>query len=121
METLEALLTRRSIRHYTSAPVSEDLVKTLLKAAMFAPSASNGQPWHFVVIRYHALLDAIPKFHPNWPFWCAGRSILPSLRIGWWIVLLPLRTCFWQLTPVGWARSGWGLLLARNACRGCAP
>jgi nitroreductase len=62
---MEAILTRRSIRQYTSQPVPEQLVKHLLEAAMSAPSAGNEQPWQFVVIRDRQTLDAIPTAHPN--------------------------------------------------------
>jgi nitroreductase len=65
MDTFEALFNRRSIRQYTQQAVPDELVQTLLKAAMYAPSASNGQPWHFVVIRDRSTLDAIPSFHPH--------------------------------------------------------
>jgi nitroreductase len=64
METIEAIYTRRSIRKYTSRPVSEEIIHELLTAAMYAPSAGNQQPWHFVVIRDRQTLDAIPEFHP---------------------------------------------------------
>jgi nitroreductase len=64
METLEAIFTRRSIRKFTGQEVPETIVETLLKAAMYAPSAKNEQPWHFVVIRRRATLDEIQKFHP---------------------------------------------------------
>ncbi len=64
METIEAIMTRRSVRKYTSQEVSEEQVEQLLRAGMQAPSANNGQPWHFVVIRDRAILDEIPKFHP---------------------------------------------------------
>lgn len=64
METIEAICTRRSIRKYTSQPVSEEIIHELLAAAMYAPSAGNQQPWHFVVIRARQILDAIPEFHP---------------------------------------------------------
>ena len=63
MDAMEAILTRRSVRKYTSQTVSDDLVKKLLEAAMAAPSAGNEQPWHFVVITDRAALDEIPKFH----------------------------------------------------------
>jgi nitroreductase len=65
METIEAILTRRSIRKYTNQPVADDLVRQLLTAAMYAPSARNEQPWHFVVIRDHKILDEVPSFHPH--------------------------------------------------------
>lgn len=41
---------RRSIRRYRPEPVPEGVVWELLRAAAFAPSAHNRQPWRFVVI-----------------------------------------------------------------------
>jgi nitroreductase len=64
METVEAILTRRSIRKYTDQPVPDELVAGLLRAAMAAPSAGNQQPWHFIVARDRALLEGIAAFHP---------------------------------------------------------
>lgn len=64
MEAMEAILSRRSIRKYESKPVSAELVHQLLDAAMNAPSSSNGQPWHFIVIDDRKVLEEIPKFHP---------------------------------------------------------
>jgi nitroreductase len=55
---------RRSIRKYSNQAVSDEQVKTLLEAAMCAPSAGNEQPWHFVVIKNRDLLDEVPKYHP---------------------------------------------------------
>jgi len=40
------------------------VLEELLKAAMYAPSAGNCQPWHFVVIKDRKILDEIPRFHP---------------------------------------------------------
>ena len=64
MDALEAILSRRSIRRYGREPVSEAMIRQLLEAAMSAPSAGNGQPWQFVVIRDRRILDEIPNFHP---------------------------------------------------------
>jgi len=64
MDAMEAILSRRSIRRYTGEPVPEELIKELLEAAMSAPSASNEQPWQFVIIDDRRILDEIPKFHP---------------------------------------------------------
>jgi len=63
MDVYEAIYGRRSIRGYTSQPISEDVVQELLKAAMAAPSAGNEQPWQFVVISDRQTLDAIPEYH----------------------------------------------------------
>ena len=65
MDLYEALHTRRSIRSYADAPVTDDELDALLRAAMAAPSAGNAQPWHFVVITDRATLDAIPDIHPH--------------------------------------------------------
>jgi nitroreductase len=65
MDVIKAILTRRSIRRYTSEPVTEAEVEKLLAAAMAAPSAGNQQPWHFVVIRERDTLNAVPEFHPH--------------------------------------------------------
>ncbi len=64
MEAMEAILTRRSIRKYSSGVVTDEQVHDLLNSAMSAPSSSNGQPWHFIVIDDRRILDDIPRFHP---------------------------------------------------------
>lgn len=62
---MKVILTRRSIRRYTSKPVAEEIIKELLNAAMSAPSAGNQQPWEFIVITDRKLLDEIPHVHPH--------------------------------------------------------
>lgn len=47
----DAIRARRSIRSFTDTPVSEDALKRMLEAAVCAPSASNRQPWRFLVVR----------------------------------------------------------------------
>ena len=64
MDAIEAILSRRSIRKYTGQKIPESLVEELLKAAMSAPSATNKQPWSFIVINEREILDKIPAFHP---------------------------------------------------------
>jgi coenzyme F420-0:L-glutamate ligase/coenzyme F420-1:gamma-L-glutamate ligase len=44
------LTARRTVRFYTNARVPADLVRTLIEAAICAPSAHNAQPTRFVVI-----------------------------------------------------------------------
>lgn len=47
---LRAILARRSIRRYDGRPVPQPLLEQLLKAASWAPSAHNRQPWRFAVV-----------------------------------------------------------------------
>lgn len=55
---------RRSIREYTSEPVTDEQIQTLLEAAMAAPSASNLKPWEFVVVRDAGLRRELSQVHP---------------------------------------------------------
>ena len=64
MELMDAIRTRRSIRKFTDEAVPAEMVDTILKAAMLAPSAGNQQPWHFIVVTNRAKLDKVPDFHP---------------------------------------------------------
>ena len=59
METIETIMTRRSIRAFENTPVTDAQIKILLEAAMNAPSAGDGRPWHFVVVTDRAKLDAL--------------------------------------------------------------
>src|SRR4030042_508195 len=61
---IEAIITRRSIRHYIRRDVDKSLTDLLLKSAMYAPSARNEQPWHFIVIDQVELFEKIMKVHP---------------------------------------------------------
>ncbi len=51
MSCIAKLLTRRSVRKFKNDPVSEEVFKNILEAGRQAPSATNNQPWHFVVVR----------------------------------------------------------------------
>jgi len=51
MTCIDKVLNRRSIRRFTNEPVSEEVVNSILEAGRRAPSATNQQPWHFVVAR----------------------------------------------------------------------
>ncbi|NOY37216.1 MAG: nitroreductase family protein [Chlorobi bacterium] len=64
MEILEGILTRRSIRRYTCERVPDEMIMHILEAGMYAPSAVNRQPWHFIVIRSKETFRQIMKIHP---------------------------------------------------------
>ncbi|NGX33980.1 MAG: Oxygen-insensitive NADPH nitroreductase [Candidatus Anoxychlamydiales bacterium] len=65
METFDAIITRRSCRKFKDKKISKELIEEILKAAMYAPSAYNEQPWQFIVIDDRKLLDEIPNIHPH--------------------------------------------------------
>lgn len=56
-----AILERRSVRKYKDRQVPEDLVRRILEAGRYAPSAGNCQPWKFLVVRDRAMLDEMER------------------------------------------------------------
>jgi nitroreductase len=65
MDGIGAILGRRSIRVYRPGEVSDALVRTLLEAAMAAPSAVATDPWRFIVVRERSTLSRIAEALPN--------------------------------------------------------
>ncbi len=64
MKALETIFTRRSIRTFLKRPIPSDILETVLKAGMYAPSAGNQQPWQFIVVDERRLLERIMAAHP---------------------------------------------------------
>jgi len=60
-QTERVILTRRSVRLYKKAQVPEFMVKRILEAGRFAPSAGNCQPWKFVVVREPEIIDGMTE------------------------------------------------------------
>ena len=50
MDVFEALYNTRSMRRVKEDPISEEIIKTMVDAAIRAPSGSNRQGWKFLVV-----------------------------------------------------------------------
>ena len=50
METLAAIGARCSVRRFESRPVPREILEKLVDAGRLAPTASNIQPWEFIVV-----------------------------------------------------------------------
>jgi len=61
----EILLNRRSIRRYTPQKISPEIITKIIKAGMYAPSAVNKKPWHFIVIEEKEKMESVIKIHAN--------------------------------------------------------
>ena len=90
-EIMNNILTRRSIRKFTDAPVSKEILDDLVQAALHAPSGCGKQTWKFTVITNKAairrLADAIrPTLdRPGYNMYCPTAIIMPSnLRDSIW-------------------------------------
>ena len=59
MEVYECIRTRRTVREYKPDPIPESVVMRILQAGRWAPSSSNSQSWHFIVISNRDTLTAL--------------------------------------------------------------
>jgi nitroreductase len=60
METLDAISQRASLKTRLSPrEVEQEKIEKILEAARLAPSARNGQPWRFIVVRDKEAVEAL--------------------------------------------------------------
>ncbi|MDZ7317355.1 MAG: nitroreductase family protein [candidate division KSB1 bacterium] len=50
MELYEAIRTRRTVRKFTSEPVSPELLQKLVERALYAPAVADERPWRFYLV-----------------------------------------------------------------------
>jgi nitroreductase len=74
MDVYDCIKTRRTVRDFKPDAVPESVVNKMLRAARWAPSSSNSQPWHFIVIRNKDTLAALGKIATQGVF--IGRAPL---------------------------------------------
>lgn len=66
MESLHDLLIRRhSIRRYADREISAEDVKTILEAALLAPSSKRKRPWQFVLVDDKNMLARLAECKAN--------------------------------------------------------
>jgi nitroreductase len=65
MKVSEAVLSRRSIRAFTSEPINNKVIHDLLALAARSPSGGNLQPWKIYVINNQSMKKFI-EFQGNW-------------------------------------------------------
>lgn len=95
-ETEQVILERRSVRMYKKKQVPEFMIKRILEAGRFAPSAGNGQPWKFVVIREPEIIAGITKMTIKV---CKIFKTLIDYRRPGWRWLKPLANLSIRLKP----------------------
>jgi nitroreductase len=86
-EKERVILQRRSVRIYEKEQVPDFMVKRILEAGRYAPSAGNCQPWKFIVLREPEIIDEITQdvigmcktFVRMFDYHQAGRSWLRPL------------------------------------------
>jgi nitroreductase len=68
MEFFELVMKRRSIRSFLEKDVDNELLLKLIKAAQYAPSGGNCQPWHYFIIKDKGVIAQIieKSCRQNW-------------------------------------------------------
>lgn len=61
---MNSIFHRVSIRKFQDKPVEPEIIETLLRAAMAAPSARNQQPWEFYVVTNKDLIQKLSTVSP---------------------------------------------------------
>jgi len=64
MDVFKAIQWRRSVRKYAPQKIERDKVLQILEAGRLAPSSSNAQGWHFIVVEDEKLIRTIPAQVP---------------------------------------------------------
>lgn len=62
MEMLEHIKARRTVRKFTSKPISQEVLDEIFEAAMWAPSHGNAQPWEFLAVGKEARAKLLALF-----------------------------------------------------------
>ena len=58
-ETLKIIRDRRSTRGFLPEQIKQEELQDILDAGIYAPSASNQQPWYFTVVQNKDLIDRL--------------------------------------------------------------
>ena len=75
MDTLNCIMSRRSIRNYLRKPVEFDKLTLLLKAASKAPSAGNLQDYRFIVVTDKDVIKGLAD-HCTEQYWIGQAPVI---------------------------------------------
>jgi nitroreductase len=68
MNVYDAIRTLLAVRRYDHRPIPDEVLYRVLEAGRLSPSASNKQPWHFVVVQDPATIAQLAALAPSGPY-----------------------------------------------------
>ena len=68
MQVLDAVRTVLAVRSYQDKPVPPDVVRRIVEAGRLTASASNNQPWHFIVVENRDTLRQLGTLAKTGPY-----------------------------------------------------
>lgn len=105
MELMDAIRRRRSIRWFKADPVPIELVREVLDAATYAPSAKRGEQWRFTVLTGGAKDAFLRMFDEELDRFIESHGVVASgssknsCRIMW---EAPVLIIVWNSGTYGW-------------------
>lgn len=101
METIEALIHRRSCRKYSDRPVEVEKLARIIEAGQYAPSGMGRQPVTFVAVTDPATVERLTAQRPK--SWAA--TVTPSMapRPLWWCWSTAACPRIWKTARSPWA------------------
>jgi nitroreductase len=106
METWDTIRARRNVRQYTDQPIARADLERILDAGRRAASASNWQPWNFVVVTDRPQLVELAKV------WQGARHIAQSAATVAFVVRQPEDTRHQDLLMYDLGQATANILLA---------
>ncbi len=73
-EVISNIYQRKSVRKYLSKQIPKEIVETICKAGMEAPSGHNTQPVRFTIVRDSKLIDEMSE---------VAKSYMKDSQIDW--------------------------------------
>ena len=83
-QTMETILSRRSIRNFDDRPVKKEDLELMVQAALHAPSGMGLQTWKFTVVRSQEKIKRLASAietelnRPGYDMYCPQALIIPS-------------------------------------------
>ena len=68
MDVYQCIRSRRTVREYKPDSIPQELGRKILQAGRWAPSSSNTQKWHFIVVQNRDTLAALGKIATHGTF-----------------------------------------------------
>ncbi len=63
-DAMNIIMNRTSVRSYSDKIIPDDVMQSILRAGMAAPSGKNAQPWELIEVRDRETLDALSEAQP---------------------------------------------------------
>lgn len=87
---LELAQHRRSIRKYEDRPVEQEKIERILQAALMSPASKRCNPWEFVVVTDHQVLQQMAGCRTY------GSQMLEETKVGIVVAVDSAKTDTWQ-------------------------